>query len=113
MKRPRIVLSDIAVADIIEQANWYDEQSGSELAKRWEHAITSIVLRIAENPHAGALCNFMAEELRDVRRVPVAGFPRHLVFYQFQGNQILVLRVILALATWKACFEGRNTLSPR
>ena len=94
MKRPRTGLSDRAVADILEQADWYDVQSGSELAKRWENAITSTVLRIVENPRAGALCNFTAEELHDVRRVPVAGFPRHLVFYQFQGNQILILRVI-------------------
>lgn len=94
MKRPRIVLGDLAVADILEQAGWYEEQSGSKLARRWENAITSTVLRIVETPRAGSPCRFAAEELRDVRRVPVAGFPRHLVFYQFRGKEIFVLRVI-------------------
>jgi toxin ParE1/3/4 len=94
VKRPRVVLGDLAIADILEQADWYNEQSGSKLARRWENAITSTVLRMAEKPRAGALCKFSAEELRDVRRVPVAGFPRHLVFYQFRGNEIFVLRVI-------------------
>jgi toxin ParE1/3/4 len=94
VKRPHIVLSDLAAADILEQADWYSEQSGSKLASRWENAITSTVLRMAENPRSGAPCSFTAEELRDVRRVPVAGFPRHLVFYRFRGNEIFVLRVI-------------------
>jgi len=94
MRRPRIVLSDLAGADVLNQADWYGEQAGAKLARRWENAITSTVLRIAERPRAGAPCKFAAEELRDVRRVPVAGFPRHLVFYQFRGNEILVLRVI-------------------
>ena len=34
MKRPRIVLSDAAVADILEESDWYQEQSGDKLAKR-------------------------------------------------------------------------------
>ena len=41
MKRPRIVLSDAAVADILEQSDLYQEQSGDKLAKRWESAVTS------------------------------------------------------------------------
>ena len=94
MKRSRVVLGDLAIADILEQADWYNQQSGSRLARRWENAITSTVLGIAQTPRAGAPCKFGAEELRDVRRVPVAGFPRHLVFYQFRSNEIFVLRVI-------------------
>jgi toxin ParE1/3/4 len=94
VKRSRVVLGDLAIADILEQADWYNQQSGSKLARRWENAITSTVLGIAQTPRAGAPCKFAAEELRDVRRVPVAGFPRHLVFYQFRRNEIFVLRVI-------------------
>jgi len=54
VKRPRIVLSDAAVADILEQSDWYQEQSGDKLAKRWERAVTSAVLRVVETPGAGA-----------------------------------------------------------
>jgi hypothetical protein len=32
VKRPRIVLSDAAVADILELSDWYQEQSGDKLA---------------------------------------------------------------------------------
>jgi len=39
VKRPRIVLSNAAVADILEQSDWYQEQSGEKLAKRWERVL--------------------------------------------------------------------------
>ena len=94
MKRPRIVLSDAAVADILEQSDWYQEQSGDKLAKRWERAVTSAVLRVVETPGAGAFCNFKSTELHDVRRISLAGFPKHLLFYEFKEKRILVLRVL-------------------
>ena len=90
MKRPRIVLSDAAVADILEQSDWYQEQSGDKLAKRWERAVTAA----AETPGAGAFCNFKSTELHDVRRISLAGFPKHLLFYEFKEKTILVLRVL-------------------
>jgi plasmid stabilization system protein ParE len=48
VKRTRIVLSDAVVADILEQSDWYQEQSGDKLAKRWERAVTSAVLRVVD-----------------------------------------------------------------
>jgi plasmid stabilization system protein ParE len=32
----QIVLTDAAVNDILEQADWYQENSGLKLARRWE-----------------------------------------------------------------------------
>ena len=94
MKRRRIVLSDAAVADILEQSDWYQEQSGDKLAKRWESAVTSAVLRVVKMPGAGALCKFKSTELHDVRRILLDGFPTHLLFYEFKEKEILVLRVL-------------------
>jgi toxin ParE1/3/4 len=42
----------------------------------------------------GPLCHFKAEELLDVRRALVAGFPRHLVFYRFHDKELFILRVV-------------------
>ena len=33
-------------------------------------------------------------ELSGIRRVPVAGFRKRLIFYQFRGAEILVLRLL-------------------
>ena len=67
MKKARLVLSDAAAADILEQADWYMAQSGQALALRWEKAVTSAVLRVVKNPGAGTPCTFRPTELRNVR----------------------------------------------
>ena len=94
MRARQIVLSDEAVNDILEQAAWYEEQSGLKLARRWEQAVTSVLLRIAAAPAGGAPCIFKAPELAGVRRAPVTGFPKHLVFYRIQKQQMNILRIV-------------------
>lgn len=83
MKTPSLVLSEAAVSDILEQADWYRQQSGPALARRWEKAVTSTVLGILQHPAAAPPCNFRSVELREVRRAAIAGFPKHLLFYKF------------------------------
>jgi len=94
MKRPRISLSDAAANDILEQADWYEEQVNTRLGRRWESAVSQTLLRIVQNPRSGSQCSFKAVELRGVRRVPIAGFSRHLIFYRVEKDALLVLRVI-------------------
>lgn len=94
MKASRITLSDLAVADILQQADWYEVRVGLALSKRWERAVTSALMQIIQRPEAGSPCRFKARELRDVRRTSVRGFPKHLIFYQFQGGEVVVLRVV-------------------
>ena len=94
MKKVQLVLSDLAVADILEQADWYIAKSGHPLAKRWDKAVTATVLRTLRNPASGKVCSFRAPELRDVRRLPKGGFPKHLLFYRVRQSRLLVLRVV-------------------
>lgn len=94
MKRSSIRLSELAVGDILEQADWYELQSGPKLGTRWNRAVTATIVRIATAPKSGALCRFKAEQLQGTRRFPVAGFPKHLVFYQIEPKGIFVLRVV-------------------
>jgi toxin ParE1/3/4 len=94
MKNRRLVFSDAAIADILEQADWYEAQSGRRLSRRWEKAVGSAVLRILRRPGAGARCTFRARILRDVRRTTISGFLKHLVFYRFDDDEVFVLRVV-------------------
>ena len=94
MKLQRITLSDAAVADILEQADWYESRADYRLAERWENAVTTTLLRILTAPRSGQLCHFKSEELRDVRRAFVAEFPKHLVFYRFGDNELFILRIV-------------------
>jgi len=94
VKRVRFALSDAAVADIVEQSEWYVEHSGTKLAKRWEKAVTAALRRILRNASAGTPCTFRSAALRNVRRVSISGFPKHLLFYKIQDAEIFVLRIV-------------------
>jgi len=87
-------LSEAAAVDINEQADWYEEKSDRKLAERWSKAVTSAVLRILRNPRSGTPCRFGPTELRGIRRTPISGFPKHLVFYSVEDNDVLILRVL-------------------
>jgi toxin ParE1/3/4 len=94
MRKRRLVFSDAAIADILEQADWYTAQSGRRLAGRWQKEVTSLVSLIVSRPAAGAPCTFRSPELQDVRRMRVSGFPKHLLFYRFDDEEVFVLRVV-------------------
>ena len=106
MKPGSIRFSDLAVADILEQSDWYEVQSGPKLATRWDRSVTSTVVRISTAPKSGALCRFQAEQLQGTRRVPVAGFPKHLIFYQVEPRGIFVLRVVHGARDLESLFSA-------
>ena len=94
MKRLKVRLSDASINDILEQADWYEQRSSLTLAKRWNNAVTAALLRIVASPHSGSPCTFHAIELQAVRRMPIAKFSKHLIFYRVEKDALLILRVI-------------------
>jgi toxin ParE1/3/4 len=106
VKRGSIRFSEPAVSDILEQADWYELQSGPKLATRWDRAVTSTIVRISTVPKSGALCRFKAEQLQGTRRVPVGGFPKHLIFYQVEPRGIFVLRVVHGARDLESLFSA-------
>jgi toxin ParE1/3/4 len=94
VNRGELRLTDVAVSDIQEQAEWYLQRSDRALARRWENEVTAALIRIEKSPGSGAKCGFSAIELQDLRRMPIAGFPRHLIFYRAEKEEIRILRVV-------------------
>lgn len=92
MTRATVQFGDAAINDILEQSDWYEQQSGETLATRWENAVTSAV--VAENPRSGPTCAFTTNELQGIRRMRIEGFPKHLIFYRVEDREILILRVV-------------------
>lgn len=112
MKAPGLVFSDAAIADILDQSDWYAGKAGRSLAKRWEAGVTATLLQIARGPGTGSPCKFGAEELRGTRRMFVARFPKHLIFYQVRENEILILRVVHGARDFESLFsEGGSSRS--
>lgn len=94
MKPAKVRFSDAAIDDIMKQAEWYEQRTGHILANRWESAVSSAVIRIVANPRSGSPCAFKANELQSTRRMTIKRFPKHLIFYQFENCEIVILRVI-------------------
>jgi toxin ParE1/3/4 len=94
MKKSRLVLTDAAIADILDQADWYLRQSGCPLAQRWEKAVTSAIGSVLRHPAAGVSCTFQAPELRGLKRKAIPRFPKHLLFYKFDDEEVVVLRIV-------------------
>ena len=94
MNRAQLRLTDVAVSDIQEQADWYEQHSDRTLARRWEHGVTVALTRIERNPRSGAKCAFSPDELQDIRRMSITGFSRHLVFYRAEKKEIRILRIV-------------------
>ena len=94
MTKRRLVFSDAAIADILEQSEWYAVQSGRTLARRWEKAVQSAVKLAERRPVAGTQCQFEPPELTGMRRIPISGFSRHLLFYLFNDEEVFIVRVV-------------------
>lgn len=94
MKRRRLVFSDAAVADILEQADWYAAQSGRKLSRRWEKAVRAAISQLVRHPATGIPCAFRPEILHDARRAIITGFPKHLLFYRFNDEEVFIIRVL-------------------
>ncbi len=110
MSKRRLTLSEAALTDILEQAEWYEGRSDTYLGKRWERAVSSALRRLVQRPHVGALCRFRSSELRDVRRMPVAGFSRHLIFYRLYEEELLVLRIVHGARDLESLFGTKGSL---
>jgi toxin ParE1/3/4 len=110
--KTRLALSDAAVADILEQADWYTAESGATLAKRWEKAVTSAVLRVVKNSATGSPCSFRSSELRNVRRTTIRGFSKHLLFYKCYEGELFILRVVHGARDLERLLEP-NRSAPR
>jgi toxin ParE1/3/4 len=94
VKQLGLSFRDAAVSDILEQAEWYEEQADLALGARWERAVSSALIRLAQHPHFGTPCRFASDSLRGIRRIPVKGFSKHLIFYRIEKDEVMILRVI-------------------
>jgi toxin ParE1/3/4 len=94
MRQRRLVFSDAAIADILEQADWYATQSGTRLARHWETAVTSTISRILRRPALGPACKFRSPAIEGLRRATISKFSRHLLFYRFDDDEVFVIRIV-------------------
>jgi toxin ParE1/3/4 len=94
VKKLALSFKDAAINDILEQAEWYEQKADTNLGARWERAVSAALIRLAQLPNSGTRCTFASESLKGIRRVSIAGFPKHLVFYRIDKSDVVILRII-------------------
>jgi hypothetical protein len=57
VKKLRLALSDAAIADILEQSDWYETQADRNLVKRWEDAVSGTLYGSSRSQELGHLVN--------------------------------------------------------
>jgi plasmid stabilization system protein ParE len=75
---------------ILDQADYYERESGERLARRWHLAVDSLIRRIALNPELGAPAFASIPRFAGLRRISVPRFPNHLLFYRYSKPERLV-----------------------
>lgn len=82
-------------ADLAEQAEWYVDQGGFELAERYGAAVVQTLARLALDPFAGRVRSFHAKRLKGLRSVTVTRpFHVHIVFYRVECDVIQIFRMM-------------------
>ena len=97
MKKNRLVLSDAAVADIIEQAEWYSTQSATALAGRRALGEGSHLRHTArsESPDNGSAVHISIFGTPQCATNCDSGIPQaSAFFYRVDSGEIFVLRVV-------------------
>ncbi len=98
-QRPRARL------DLLEQFVYLGERASVELAQRYFAAVDETCLQLVKHPHSGTLYDSGIARLIGMRRVPVKGFEKYLLFYLPHENGIDVIRVVHGARDIDSLFE--------
>ena len=85
---PKVILSSLAEADLLEIWHATFRQWGREQADAYLVAMSAAIEKLAEFPQAGASCDWVrAGYRRSVVR-------HHLVFYKVSDAEVIIIRVL-------------------
>ena len=102
-ERPRARL------DLLEQFVYFGEQASLELAERYFAAVDETCRQLVKNPKMGTLYDSGIARLEGMRRFPVNGFEKYLVFYLPQQHGIDVIRILHGARDIDSLFAEQET----
>lgn len=87
--------SDVFLADVEHQFEWYVTQAGWEVADRYLLAVEATCLLVERHPLLGPAGRFRHPRLRDWRFMVVfRPFQKHLLFYEVNGDRVILRRAM-------------------
>jgi plasmid stabilization system protein ParE len=94
--RFRLIIRRAAVLEIAEQAKYYRLHATPALETRWRAAANDAIRTLRTLPERGAPVDPEDEAMRNIRRLPISGFPKHLIFYHvdMQDKTVTILHML-------------------
>ena len=98
-----VILTALAQADIHDVVSYLDEQS-YDLGDRFFDQVNRTLERLSEMPELGTVTQWEDRRSKSIRIWPVKDFPNHLIFYQIEAVELVVLRVLHGSTNYETLF---------
>ena len=95
-KAPKVVvrLTQSAITDIVNQANYYSDNAPKQVAVRFRKSIQTAVDHLAAYPESGVMRQVVNTRLSGLRMWHVTGFPSILIFYIYLQGELTIVRIL-------------------
>ena len=101
----RIVFTSLAWTDIVDTTYYLTERSADAAAKFFG-CVRHSTKRLSEMPELGTVTRWEDQRTKDIRIWPVKDFPNHLIFYQIETDELVVLRVLHGSTDYETLFQS-------
>ena len=86
--------SDVFIADVEKQFEWYLANAGEEVAERYLNAVEATCHLLGRYPQLGPAIRFSHPRLQGWRFFVVfRPFKKHVIFYEIAGKEVTVRRI--------------------
>jgi len=99
----RIVFTSLAQADVVDTTNYLAERSADAAAK-FQVCVRHSAKCLSEMPELGTVAQFEDRRSKSIRLWPVKDFSNHLIFYQIETGELVVLRVLHGATNYETFF---------
>ena len=99
----RIVFTSLARTDVVETTYYLAERSADASAK-FHDCVRHSTRRLSEMPELGTVTPWEDRRSKSIRIWPVKDFPNHLIFYQIEADELVVLRVLHGSTNYETLF---------
>ncbi len=87
--------SDLFLADVEAQFEWYVDKAGWDVADRYLNAVESTCGLLGNHPRLGPNVSFQHPRLKEWRFFPISSpFDKHVLFYEMEGNDVIIRRIM-------------------
>jgi len=100
----RIVFTSLAWADIVDTTCYLAERSADAAAKFFD-CVRHSANRLSDMPELGTVTQLEDRRTKNIRIWPVKDYPNHLIFYQIETDELVVLRVLHGSTNYEELFK--------